>query len=393
MKWIVVFICLTGLGMAGCSSIPTAGPTTSQILDQAATNKQPNFDLVEVDQHVVAALLARQADSLQVRFQSYGRPQNARIGVGDSLAVSIWNAAGPEPLGSVQPGNTPADLPIDTSRVMQSFAIPEQVVAADGAISVPFAGRVRAAGRTPLQMQHDIEHLLADRAIEPQVIVTVSRNVSNTVTVAGDVTAGARVPLSVHGDRILDVIMAAGGGKAPIYETFVRLSRDNTTVTIPMDSLVSSPDENIYAWPGDMITLIHATPKYSVFGAAQDDRLFAFDADHIDLAQAIAKAGGLEDARADPAGVFLFRFEQPRMAAAIGGSAVTAAGNAGMPILYHLNLRRAEGYFLASRFQVQNGDIIYVASASLNDVQKFFTLIGTISGPVIGGVVVSKGSH
>ena len=41
--------------------------------------------------------------------------------------------------------------------------------------------------------------------------MTISRNVSNTATVTGEVTAGARIPLTVKGDRVLDVISTAGG--------------------------------------------------------------------------------------------------------------------------------------------------------------------------------------
>jgi polysaccharide export outer membrane protein len=48
-------------------------------------------------------------------------------------------------------------------------------------------------------------------------------------------------------------------------------------------------------------------------------------------------------------------------------------------------------YFLAQRFPVEDKDVIYVANAKLNELQKFFTLLNTITGPVITGIVV-KGS-
>ena len=37
----------------------------------------------------------------------------------------------------------------------------------------------------------------------------------------GEVANGARVPLSLDGDRIMDVIAAAGGYRSPVHETFV----------------------------------------------------------------------------------------------------------------------------------------------------------------------------
>ena len=90
-------------------------------------------------------------------------------------------------------------------------------------------------------MQHSIEQRLAEKAIEPQAIVTITKSIANSATVTGEVVAGARLPLSVRGDRMLDLIAAAGGAKAPVYETFVRLSRGGITATIPMEALVSDP--------------------------------------------------------------------------------------------------------------------------------------------------------
>ena len=110
--------------------------------------------------------------------------------------------------------------------------IPDQVVGRDGAITVPYAGRVPVAGRTLVEVQRSIEQRLAEKAIEPQTIVTITKSVTNSATVSGEVVAGARVPLSVNGDRLLDLIALAGGAKSAVYETFVRLSRNGVTVTI-----------------------------------------------------------------------------------------------------------------------------------------------------------------
>ena len=270
-----------------------------------------------------------------------------------------------------------------------SIVVPDQVVAADGAISVPYAGRPRVAGRTPLQVQQAIEQLLAETAQKPQVIVTVTKSVSDKVTVGGDIVNGARIPLSFRGERILDVIAAAGGVKTPLYETFVRLSRGGTTVSVSMERLVADPKENIYVWPDDVITLVRIPQTFVVFGATANNAQLSFNAADVTLAQAIAKAGGLQDVRADPAGVFLFRFEPQPVAAALGvPPSPTADGRS--PVLYHVNLQAADGYFLAGRFPVQNNDIVYVANAASNQLQKFLTLLGTVTQPVFSGVVVVK---
>ena len=263
-------------------------------------------------------------------------------------------------------------------------------MAADGAISVPYAGRIRVVGRTPLQVQDEIERRLAEKAIEPQAIVTVTKSVTNTATVSGSVVNGARVPLSVGGDHLLDLIATAGGAKAAIYEISVRLSRGGVTVTIPMDRLVSDPAENIYAWPGDVLTLVQVPQTFSVFGATTQNAELPFSAEKMTLAEALAKAGGLQDMRADPQGVFLFRFEPSSVVGALKAPALATGPDGSSPVVYRLNLKEAGSYFYAERFPIEDKDVIYVANAPLTELQKVFTLINTVTGPVISGVVVSR---
>src|SRR6202023_1847046 len=233
MKALAAVGVLASVIVAGCSALPTAGPTASDVKGQEVKDNLARFDLVSIDDNVVTTLLALPAESFHVRFKKYGRPPQPKIGIGDSVVVSIWEAAGGGLFGA-----SPTD---HVSAGSRSVTIPEQIVARDGGISVPFADRVPAAGRLPVEVQKTIEQRLAEKAIEPQVIVTVTKSISNSATVTGEVISGARVPLSLKGDRLLDLIAAAGGARAPVYETFVRLSRDGITATIPMEALVSDP--------------------------------------------------------------------------------------------------------------------------------------------------------
>ena len=375
------------IGLAGCT-VPTAGPTTSQVMDQAAKDPR-HFDMVEIDSRAVSALVSQPRASLRNRFESDGKPPRLTIGIGDVVSVSIWQASNGQVL-------VPRQMPPEQGggQTGGTVGLPDQVVGADGAISVPYAGRVPVAGRTPFQVQQTIERRLAEQLIQPQAIVSVTKAVSNSVTVLGEQATAARVALSGGGERLLDVITTAGGSKAPFYETSIRLSRDGQTATMPMTVLVSDPEENILVLPGDIITLVQTPERFSVFGATSTNMQVPFGADRLDLAQAIAKAGGLLDLRADPEGVFLFRFEPPAVVNALGVPYLANEPGQPSPVLYHLNLRQVDGYFLAERFPVKDNDLIYVANARMTDLEKFFTLIGSITGPVIGGTVVVRGvSH
>jgi polysaccharide export outer membrane protein len=224
------------------------------------------------------------------------------------------------------------------------------------------------------------------------VLVTVTKAVSNSATVLGEEGTAARVPLSAAGDRLLDVIATAGGGKLPLYNASVRLTRDGQMTTIPLAALVSDPEQDIFVWPGDVIALVQTPERFTVFGATTNNTQVPFDAERLDLAQAIAKAGGLQDLRADPEGVYLLRFEPPAVISTLGVPNLANRPGGKSPILYHLNLRQIGGYVLAERIAMENNDLIYVANAPLTELQKFFTAIGAITGPVIAGAVVSKGT-
>jgi len=378
---IVVVGLLAGL-LAGCGALPTAGPTARDVVNQEVSHNQTRFDLVDIDDNVVAALLAEPRESFHARFKKYGHPPQPKIGVGDSVVVSIWEAAS---------GGLFSSSPTDhVSTGSRSVTIPEQVVGRDGGISVPFAGRVPAAGHLPVEVQRTIEQRLADKAIEPQVIVTVTKSLSNSATVTGEVVNGARVPLSLKGDRLLDLIAEVGGARAPVYETFVRLSRGGVTATIPMEALISHPAENIYAQPGDVLTLVRLPQSFTAFGATGANAQIPFTSEKMTLVEALAKAGGLQDQRSDPAGVFLFRFEPPRVVRALGRPVIGTGPDGTSPVVYRLDLRNAKSYFLAQRFPMEDKDIIYVANADLNEIQKFFTLLNTLTGPVITGIVVKS---
>jgi polysaccharide export outer membrane protein len=268
--------------------------------------------------------------------------------------------------------------------------IPDQQVGVDGGISVPYAGRIPAAGRSPAEVQQTIEERLADKALEPQALVIVKKSAANAVTVAGEVVPGARVPLSPGGDRLLQIIAAAGGAEAPVHETFVRLSRDGITATLPLERLVSDPAEDIHAQPGDVLTLIRVPQTFSVFGATGRNNLITFDAEKLTLSEALAKSQGLRDDLANPSGVFLFRYEPDSILRALGQPIATRAQYGASPVVYRFDLRDGKSLLLAREFPVRDKDIIFVADAAAAQLQKLFTTLSSITGPIVTGIVTCR---
>ncbi|WP_194075091.1 polysaccharide biosynthesis/export family protein [Methylobacterium durans] len=378
MLRITALSALTACLVGGCSVLPAAGPTAGAIVSGAETTTPEGtfarYELLEISPAVVEALRTRPLDSLLASFGDNRPALESVIGIGDFVAVSIWEAGS----GGLFSGPLVADR---FSAGSKSALIPEQVVARDGAISVPYAGRIQVAGRRPQDVQALIETELAGKAIQPQVLVSVTKPISQAVTVTGEVAGGARLPLSAKGDRLLDIVASAGGVRAPVSETFVRLSRGRTTATVPLTTVVSNPRENIYLRPGDVLTLVRDPQTFLAVGALGNSTEIPFQAEGITLAQALAKARGLSDFQADPAGTFIFRFEPASVVRRLNpGSALL--GTPLVPVVYRVNMRDPNSLFLTQAFRMRNRDLIYVSNAPFTEVQKVLSAFAAASGPI-----------
>jgi polysaccharide export outer membrane protein len=254
-------------------------------------------------------------------------------------------------------------------------------VARDGTVSVPYAGRVQAAGRTPEQVARSIEAALRDKAIEPQAVVTVSQNASTHVTVAGDVAQPARVPLSLRGDRVLDIIATTGGSRAPDYDSFVRLTRGGQSATVSLARIVRDPGQNVYVRPDDVMYVYTDPQTFTAFGATARNASLPFQTDRLTLAEAVGRAGGLLDTRADARGVFVFRYEDPEAYRLIlpalpsGTPDAPPPEVAGVPVVYKLDMKEPASLFAAQRFLMRDSDVLYVSNAAGADLQKAFRIV------------------
>ena len=365
--------------LAGCGALPASGPSASDFVSQQSQEGDlGGYVLIDVDERVASICNAQPRNSF-IRVFSDRRPApDIRIGVGDSVSVTIWEAAA----GGL------FSAPATVSTGSRSATLPDQLVARDGTIQVPYAGRLKVSGLRPAEVEKRIVEALQGKAIEPQAVVTISKNYSNSATVTGEVNTGARVPLTVRGDRILEVIGTAGGIKVPAFEAFVQLTRGRSTAKIAFNTILTSPNENIFVRPDDIITVIRQPQTFTAFGSTGRNASVPFDAVGVSLEEAIAKAGGLVNSQSDPAGIFLLRFESPTLVSELNpGHPIPSEGNL-VPVIYRLNLRNANSFFLARAFQVKDKDMLYIANSPIDQVDKFLHLVGTITAPAISGVGV-----
>jgi polysaccharide biosynthesis/export protein len=362
--------------------MPTSGPRGEAVEWRATTRvstpERLPYCLVSVTPRV-ADIVARSQYRLAGQFQDRRGPTTVQIGVGDVVSVTLFEAAAGGlffPLeGGLRNGNF--------------LTLPNQIVDDTGMITVPYAGSIRAKGRTEQQIQTAIVDALKGRALEPQAVVTVVERRSAMITVLGEVGAGgsamARFPASVSGERVLDAIARAGGLKSPGQESWVLLERRGKIAVTPFEALAHETGNNIYVQPQDTLYIYKEPQTFLAIGAAGKQGQIPFDAWRLTLSEALAKAGGLLDDRAEPGWVFLYRAERQQVAQELDNSCSVNDGPF-VPVIYEIDLRDPSTLFLASHFPMRNKDIIYVSNARSVESTKFMQHLrlmnATIQDPI-----------
>jgi len=354
--------------LGGCSTLPRDGPSGRAIDRGAAVGADgADYAIVDLDYATAERIKAVPGTLLgSLAAASSAAPVDV-IGPGDRLLVAIF-----EPSGSLF-GQRSAG---DGVRAGNS-TLPLLSVDRNGAVSVPFAGPVRVSGLTTTEAAAAIRRALQGRVGNPQVTVAVEENLSNTVTVLGEVREPGRAPLTVNGDTILDAIAAAGGTPRPVEDVQVQVRRGSVTFSAPLSAVTTDFEENVRLQRGDQINLVHVPRRFRTFGALGSVADQDMPAGVVTLASALSRAGGLNDNFANARSVLVFRFERPEVAAALGLS--QPATVRGVPVVYRLNLEEASGFFTANDFVVQPEDIIYAPRSMSAEVRKFFELVQQVS--------------
>jgi polysaccharide export outer membrane protein len=364
--------------VAGCAAMPGNGPDWATVLeyaDAASRVETPtlgyDYALVDITSDIIPFVTQDVSEASATFGISSDVIPEIRLGVGDIIQLTVFESeAGglfiPREAG-VRPGNF--------------VELPPQEIGRNGKITVPYAGDLTAAGQTPETLEANVESRLEGLAIEPQVTVTMLERNFARASVIGAVEEPGKFVVRTGGDRILDFISIAGGITSEEHSTFVSFTRGGSSVTIPYNTLTGNPRENIYVAPGDTINVASAPKKFYVFGASGVGE-YDFNDAQIDLRAALSQAAGLNDRAADPSQVLIYRTEHREALNAMGVDTTNLKirDEAAIPTVYRADFRKPDSFFMASNFQVRDGDMVYVTNARAVELGKFFDVIRTVTG-------------
>ena len=352
--------------LTACAALPSAGPSSGRV-NRASETSVANADIkiVDVSDSVARQILATQNATSFSQSLGDGYAPGTRIGRGDVLDIAIWEAP-PAALFGPAAGEARALVSTSTSR---GTTFPEQMVDSEGRIS-------------PRDVEREIVRRLSGKAHLPQVIVRSVRSVNSNVTVVGDVSSSARVPITAKGERLLDVLASVGGVKQPVGKMTIQITRGPLVVTQALSAIIRDPRQNIRLQPDDIVTALYQPFSFTALGATGRNEELPFEGTGLTLAQALGRAAGLQDQRADARGVFIFRLENP---AALDPAVVLNARrtpDGKIPVIYRVDLKNPTSFFVAQSFPIEDKDVLYVSNAPVADLQKFVSVISSTIIPV-----------
>ncbi len=127
----------------------------------------------------------------------------------------------------------------------------------NGAISFPYIGAVESAGRTPAQIESEIQTRLADGYLKnPQVVVRIKERRSKKISVFGEVKKSTIVPFA-EGMTINEAISQADGFSPRAWKNAVKVTRKSPNgaheFTVPVELIATGQAPAFYMRPGDSI--------------------------------------------------------------------------------------------------------------------------------------------
>lgn len=357
-----------GALLSGCSTLPSAGPTSAQINGALAKHNQVGFTIVDIDAASAPALAFSPPPPGQLAaLDRVGRIDT--IGPGDVLEVNIFEVG--VTLFSSTTTSAPSQGGTFNPSARGTPLGPVRVDAA-GDIQLPYIGRLAAGGKTPGEVERLIERGLRGLSQRPQALVTIRENAHNVFYVSGDVRTPGRYQLGLPRERLLDALARAGGTVNQPDDMVVRVTRDGRSAETRLSAVDASGPQNVALLPGDRVELFNRPRTFLLFGASDKVSQVNFGTNQLSLAEALARVGGPSERIADASAVYLFRYGTP-----------TPEAPAGKPVIYRLNMMRPDSYFLSQRIGMHDKDVIYIATAAANAPGKLAQILGQFFSPII----------
>ncbi len=336
---------LVALALGGCAYAP------GQFLGRSSAPEAGAAPAAEVTPIAIDWPLIHQFDAVArpaAPLVPQKEPTAYRIGPTDALRITVWN----HPDLNFAPNLSVTTQTMASGATGQATnVVPLRVVAHDGSIYFPMAGRIEAAGRTVPELRSQIARQLSRYVKDPQVEVELASYRSQRVFIVGEVRTPGNLSITDVPMHIADAIGQAGGTKPEADLSAVTVTRGSERYTLDLDRLYYEGEmtQNLLLLHGDVINVPERREqKIFVLGEVQQPKAYPLPRGRLTLADAVADAGGPNPLSSNAGQVFVLRL-----------------GANDEPLVYHLDARSPEALLLADRFVLRARDVVYVDPTQL----------------------------
>jgi polysaccharide export outer membrane protein len=324
--------------LAGCALAPGMRMDEGAVEERARDARAPEAGVVQI----TPQLLVRLADERKVRAPAPARDPLAeqaasyeyRVAPHDVLSVTVWDH--PE-----------LTIPAGEFRSAEATGHP---VNADGTMFYPHVGIVRVAGMTLPEIRRVLAERLTKYVTNPQLDVKVAAFRGKKVHVTGEVVTPGPMPVTDVPLRVQDAIAFAKGLTPEAEPQRVTLSRGGRSYLLDLQALYEKGDlgQNWLVQDGDVIHVPDRNVnKVYVLGEVRRPSSRVMVKGRMNLAEAIGDSEGFDPATSNPGAVFVVRGQYEK------------------PQVYRLDADSPDALLLASRFQLQPQDVVFVSATNL----------------------------
>ncbi len=341
-------VAAAALSCSGCFLAPGMRMNEGALEDRGRGSSDPaRFHIVPITPQLLTAQARGRVDAGVARADQPAAAVDGyeyRISPHDVLSVIVWDH--PE-----------LTIPAGEFRSAETTGYP---VATDGTIFFPHVGPVRVAGRTVNEVRRELTEKLARFVRDPQLQVLVAAYRGKRAQIAGEVLQPSPVPITDVPLRVQDAIALAKGFTPDADPASVTLTRGGQVHHLDLLALYERGDvsQNWVLQDGDIVHVPdRSRNKVFVLGEVRKPSSLPMVKGRMTLADAIGTTEGLDPVFANPAEIFVFR------------------GQYDAPEIYRLDASSADALLLATAFQLQPRDVVFVSTYNLGRFSRVLNQI------------------
>lgn len=341
--WLGALLCLCGCALVPGLRVSAGSSDLSGDIPYEVVNVTPNLIATQKASEIAAAAPVDQQLPVANPAQP---PSDYLIGAGDVLQIVVWDHV---------------ELTNPFGAVTRDPVTAGQLVASDGTVFFPYAGLLKAGGKTIQQVRSELTDRLRTVVAKPQVDVRVVAYRAGRIQVTGEVASPGLVTLDDTTKGVLEAINERGGLNPTGSRRTALLIRNGKSYMIDLAGLLSGsrPAINPALEPGDVIHVPDTSnDQVFVLGEVAKQGPVVMGQQQMTLIEALTKTGGLEKLSANDSGVLVFR---------------KAAEPTDPAQIFTLDLSEPAGLLLAGEFDLDPRDVVYVKATKFAQYNLIIT--------------------